>query len=71
MVRKINATLNRYKEKHLASKAKAEQDTFLGEILLDAVDNTPQTKTKFYNHDNYGETYTEICTTITSVYKNI
>ena len=71
MLRNINATLNRFKEKHLEKMNKAEQEIYLTEIILNAVDNTPQLKSKFYAHDQYGEQYGEICTTLTSVYQNI
>lgn len=51
MLRKINATLNQYKEKHLAKMKKVEQEIYLADIILDAVDNTPEIKSKFYAHD--------------------
>jgi len=71
MIRKINATLNQFKQKHLANMKKPEQEIILTEIILNAVDNTPQIKSKFYTHEQYGEKYAEICSTLTSVYNNI
>jgi hypothetical protein len=71
MLRTINATLHQYKEKHLAKMKKAEQEIHLADIILDAVDNTPEIKSKFYAHDEYGEKYEEICSTLACVYKNI
>ena len=50
---------------------KPEQEIILTEIILNAVDNTPQIKSKFYTHEQYGEKYAEICSTLTSVYNNI
>lgn len=71
MIIKINAILNQFKQKHLLSKTKKEQDNYLHDIVLDAVDNTPQIKKNFYAHVNYGESYQEVCNTLVECYKNI
>ena len=71
MIRKIHTILNRFKEKHLADMTKPEVEVHLGEILLDAIDNTPHIKALFYKHVDYGEDYQSICKAVQGVYNNI
>ena len=71
MLVKINDDLSKFRTIYLHDKSKHDADIYLKEIILDAVDATPEIKKLFYQCDEYGEDYQSVCRTLDKIYKNI
>ena len=71
MLIKINDELSKFRTIYLSDKSKNDADIHLKEIILDAVDATPEIKKLFYQCDEYGEDYQSVCRTLSKIYTNI